>query len=333
MPDPNLQSYIAAHYLSGPKADAILARNSSDIKVKRKKKRPKADESAGASSSSGLVFKDESDMWKKQTEDEEDNAGLTPQVVGEWAAGSSSKAFRRIGPSKNRTEEKEVSGDVAEGSASVSAADEPTEFKAGLRTKEEMKAARLARESRKKRAAEASSVEPSTLSAPQPDEDEEARLAQQTVYRDSSGRVIDIHAQQAEQERLERLRLEKEAERSTWSHGLVQKQQRQKAAAQLSAVEKQGIARRATDDEYNAHFKEQQRADDPALAFLTKKRTSGPVKPKYKGAWPSNRFNIPPGYRWDGVDRGNGYEKAFFERKAQLETREQQARAWGQSDM
>merc|ERR1711868_95919 len=32
--------------------------------------------------------------------------------------------------------------------------------------------------------------------------------------------------------------------------------------------------------------------------------------------WP-NRFDIPPGYRWDGAVRGNGYEKRWLEAKNQ----------------
>ncbi|CBQ67588.1 conserved hypothetical protein [Sporisorium reilianum SRZ2] len=326
MPDPNLQSYIAAHYLSGPKADAILAR-SSDGKLKRKKKKPKPDDAAGTSASSGLVFKDESDAWKTAGADEDDEDGLTPQVVGGSDGASSSQAFRKVGSSSARQKEEFV--DSAAGSAA--AADEPAEFKAGLRTKEEMRAARLARQQRQ--AAQSTTTTTPTPHNADDEDDEAARLAQQTVYRDTSGRVIDLAAHEAEQQRLARRERDKAAERSTWSQGLVQQQQRKQASAHLAAVRDQGIARRVTDTEYNQHFKDQVREDDPALAFLTKKRAVGPQKPKYKGGWPPNRFGIAPGYRWDGVDRGNGYEKAFFERKSALARREQEARAWGQSDM
>lgn len=338
MPDPKLQAYLATHYLSGPKANAILARTSdSEVKVKRKKKRPKTDASEAASSSSGIVFKDDSESWMTTAPEEEDEDGLTPQVISSASGEAGKKGFRKV--SRSGFNQKEEEGSVEAGSSTqptaAAAGDEPTtEFRAGLRTKEEMKAARLAREERKKREAISSSSSSHPTPHPGSDDDEQAaRLAQTTVYRDNSGRVIDIAAFEAEQAALERSRQLKEAERKTWSQGLVQKQQQQAARSQLESVQSQGIGRRATDEDYNSHFKQQERADDPALAFLTKKRVAGPQKPKYKGPYPPNRFNIAPGYRWDGVDRGNGFEKLLFERKSALQRREQEARAWGQSDM
>jgi pre-mRNA-splicing factor CWC26 len=149
---------------------------------------------------------------------------------------------------------------------------------------------------------------------------------EETVYRDSSGRRIDVHAAEREAALHEAEQRRKAAERKTWSQGLAQQKAAKEAATQLASVRDQTVARRVTDAEYNRHFKDQLHADDPALAFLTKKRTQGPAKPAYKGPWPPNRFNIPPGYRWDGVDRSNGFEKLLIERKHALAAQEQQAR-------
>jgi pre-mRNA-splicing factor CWC26 len=92
--------------------------------------------------------------------------------------------------------------------------------------------------------------------------------------------------------------------------------------------------RYASDERMNAELRAIERTDDPALAFLTKKRPKGPQLPKYKGpAPPPNRFGIQPGHRWDGVDRGNGFEKKLFEARGARVRREQDERAYGTSDM
>ncbi|CAG2118850.1 unnamed protein product, partial [Medioppia subpectinata] len=101
------------------------------------------------------------------------------------------------------------------------------------------------------------------------------------------------------------------------------------------------LARYEGDVDLDKLLRDKEREDDPMLAMMRKNRVEeqrqeGTLKvmPKYKGPPPPlNRFSIGPGYRWDGVDRSNGFEKKHFDRIANKESTLEEAYRWSTQDI
>ncbi|KZZ94027.1 Bud13 [Ascosphaera apis ARSEF 7405] len=172
---------------------------------------------------------------------------------------------------------------------------------------------------------------------------------QETIYRDASGRIINVAMKRAEarreaEEAAKRERAAKEAEA-----GIVQLREKERKREELREAKYMPVARGIDDEELNRELKAQMRWNDPAAEFLTKPTSTGGggaaaaadirggkgggvVKKMYKGAYPPNRYNIRPGYRWDGVDRGNGFEKQWFAARNKKSMRETLEYTWMMDD-
>jgi len=308
-----MQSYLAAKYMSGPKADAILARSSNGAPKKKKRKTAPI---ASTSKTSAMIKDDDILGWgsnpKEVAEEDDDD---TEAVV------ASDRGFRK----RQRVDESSGWATVREGekkeeNEAVPVDEQPLvveeEFKGGLMSVEQM---------RKRFGKAKVKAEPTR---------EEIEAAQETVYRDASGRKIDRTVEKAEAARKKREREEKEAKKMEWGKGLVQREEAEKRRKEAEALKGKGFARAIDDVEMNEDMKGQDRWNDPAAAFLTKKRTKGPKKPEYSGPPPPpNRFGIKPGYRWDGVDRGNGFEKKLFQRQNERKRRGNESHQWSVEDM
>ncbi|CAG2113026.1 unnamed protein product [Medioppia subpectinata] len=167
-----------------------------------------------------------------------------------------------------------------------------------------------------------------------------------TVFRDSkSGRIRNLEEEaklQFEKDLIkDKIEAQKKAKYDKWSKGLVQTQQRQEKIESDMHEMSKPLARYEGDVDLDKLLRDKEREDDPMLAMMRKNRVEeqrqeGTLKvmPKYKGPPPPlNRFSIGPGYRWDGVDRSNGFEKKHFDRIANKESTLEEAYRWSTQDM
>ncbi|KAL9604390.1 MAG: hypothetical protein Q9219_000578 [cf. Caloplaca sp. 3 TL-2023] len=138
--------------------------------------------------------------------------------------------------------------------------------------------------------------------------------ASETIYRDASGRIINVAMKRAEARKKAEEEAAKAAEQLEAQKGDVQKAERQRRKEALRDAKFMPVARYADDAEMNDELREKERWNDPAAQFMTKpkKGKSSTGKPLYNGPFTPNRYGIRPGHRWDGVDRGNGFEKEYF---------------------
>lgn len=148
------------------------------------------------------------------------------------------------------------------------------------------------------------------------------REAEETIYRDATGRRVDVSLKRAAAA-AEAAEKEAQLERAKLLRGDVQEIERERRREELADARLMPLARRADDEDLNRELKEVERWNDPLTQFAASggnvgnssgvKRLGGiKGRPVYKGPASPNRYGIRPGYRWDGVDRSNGFEAERF---------------------
>ncbi|XP_055516710.1 LOW QUALITY PROTEIN: BUD13 homolog [Leucoraja erinacea] len=159
-----------------------------------------------------------------------------------------------------------------------------------------------------------------------------------TVFRDKLGKKRDLDQERLEQKKKNEenaIKLEKYAQ---WGKGLAQQEQQRQNIEDAVREMQKPLARHIDDEDLDRHLREKERDGDPMAGLIKKKKEKEAKnkneKPRYKGpAPPPNRFNLYPGYRWDGVDRSNGFEKKRYARQAEKKAVQEIAYKWSVEDM
>nr|POE76695.1 pre-mrna-splicing factor cwc26 [Quercus suber] len=194
---------------------------------------------------------------------------------------------------------------------------------AGLQTAEQVTAAL-----RKKERAEKKAMKDAGLDS--------TGKAQETIYRDASGRIINVAMKRAELRAKADEEARKKREKEESSKGDVQRREKEEKRQQLEEAKIMKVARYADDQQLNDELKERERWNDP-MAFMSGNKKSAKANKKggrkmtgktYQGPSEPNRYGLRPGWRWDGVDRGNGFERKWFAARNKQKDRQDLEYAW-----
>lgn len=159
------------------------------------------------------------------------------------------------------------------------------------------------------------------------------------VVRDRRGRNKNFEKEVEEDRQKAAHEEARKKEYDRWGKGLKQVADLERRYQEQMHEASKPLARSADDDDLQQHLKQQERLDDPMLEYMRKKKKDEDRKkgvmemPKYQGQFADNRYNIPPGYRWDGVDRSNGYEKKYFSMISSKKSIEEEAYRYSTEDM
>jgi pre-mRNA-splicing factor CWC26 len=164
----------------------------------------------------------------------------------------------------------------------------------------------------------------------------------ETTYFDSSGKKIDMLTHYMKEKAIEESNkyAVEEAQRDL-RKGAVQKKEREERIKDYLEIKNEPFARHIDDPKLERIRKEALRDGDPMAAYFEKKELvqekegrSSNSKPKYKGPNPTpNRFGIRPGYRWDAIDRGNGFEKKLLLKINEKQSFNEEEYKWRVSDL
>eukprot|EP00920_Eleutheroschizon_duboscqi_P032648 GHVT01078712.1.p2 GENE.GHVT01078712.1~~GHVT01078712.1.p2 ORF type:complete len:242 (+),score=30.40 GHVT01078712.1:2650-3375(+) len=162
----------------------------------------------------------------------------------------------------------------------------------------------------------------------------------EVIYRDKTGKQItkdEWLLMQEKSKKKKRNRRNEPIPEVEWGRGLVQKQEAEERAAYEAKLAKGTVGRFELDEGYEKTMKGKQRWDDPMRNLSqdpdTAVETPTRNRPACRFAPPPNRYNIIPGYRWDGVIRGNGYEERRMKEINRRQHEKEQAHMMSVSDM